>query len=112
MCVAMTDVLDLRLLDSLRDMTDLTIKPSGRPERHHQSIELLPRHTSNKDARLMATSMTSGNFAGKQEEVTRGDRLGGASRIVKLVNLLIATRCATGHESILSHGNELVVRYA
>jgi type IV pilus assembly protein PilB len=119
LCVAMTDVLDLRLLDSLRDMTDLTIKPllgdlsdiTTSIDRYYHDI------TSNKDASaLMADLDDKVEFLqDKQEEVNLEEiaSAGAELGIVKLVNLLIgnAVRDRASDIHLEPMENELVVRY-
>jgi type IV pilus assembly protein PilB len=119
LCVAMTDVLDLRLLDSLRDMTDLSIKPllgdlsdiTTSIDRYYHDI------TSNKDASaLMADLDDKVEFLqDKQEEVNLEEiaSAGAELGIVKLVNLLIgnAVRDRASDIHLEPMENELVVRY-
>ena len=117
--MAMTDVLDLRLLDSLRDMTDLSIKPllgdlsdiTTSIDRYYHDI------TSNKDASaLMADLDDKVEFLqDKQEEVNLEEiaSAGAELGIVKLVNLLIgnAVRDRASDIHLEPMENELVVRY-
>jgi type IV pilus assembly protein PilB len=117
--VAMTDVLDLRLLDSLRDMTDLTIKPLlGEQSDIATSIDRYYRDiSSHKDAsELMADLGDKVEYLHESKEdvnleeiVAAGAELG----IVKLVNMLIANavRDRASDIHIEPMEKDLVVRY-
>jgi type II secretory ATPase GspE/PulE/Tfp pilus assembly ATPase PilB-like protein len=119
LCVAMTDVLDLRLLDSLRDMTDLSIKPllgdlsdiTTSIDRYYHDI------TSNKDASaLMADLDDKVEFLQEKQEEVNLEEIASAGAelgIVKLVNLLIgnAVRDRASDIHLEPMENELVVRY-
>ena len=94
--VAMTEVLDLRLLDGLRDLTDLSIRPllgtaadiSATIDRFYRDI------ASNKDATaLMADIDDKMEYLHDQKEDINLEDVAAAGSefgIVKLVNLLIA----------------------
>ena len=117
--VAMTDVLDLRLLDSLRDSTDLTITPLlGLIDDITTSIDRYYRDiASHKDAsNLMADLGDKVEYVQERQEqinleemVAAGAELG----IVRLVNMLVsnAVRDRASDIHIEPMENELVVRY-
>jgi type IV pilus assembly protein PilB len=117
--VAMTDVLDLRVLDSLRDITDCTIRPMlGKVEDIDTSIDRYYRDiTSHKDASSLIADLDDKveYLTDKQEEVNleqvaaAGAELG----IIKLVNMLIsnAVRDRASDIHIEPQEHELIVRY-
>ena len=94
--VAMIDVLDLRLLDSLRDLTDLTIKPVlGKQEDIDTSVERFYRDiASHKEASdLMPEFEDNVEFLQEKDEEVNLEEIAAAGAelgIVRLVNMLIA----------------------
>lgn len=117
--VAMTDVLNLPLLDSLRDITELTIKPIlGKLEDINTSIDRFYRDiSSHKDASsLMADLDDKVEFLeDKREEVDLEEvaAAGAELGIVKLVNMLLgnAVRDRASDIHIEPQEHELTVRY-
>ncbi|MBD3420910.1 MAG: hypothetical protein GF398_12390 [Chitinivibrionales bacterium] len=118
--VAMTDVLDLQQLDTLRDITDLTIKPIlGIKEDIQTSIERYYSDiASQRDASdLMAelgddveyVEEKSADDLSVEEAAAAGAELG----IIKLVNMIIANavrdRSSDIHIEPMEH--ELAIRY-
>jgi type IV pilus assembly protein PilB len=117
--VAMTDVLDLRLLDSLRDITELTIKPMlGKITDITTSIERFYREiSSHKDASSLLADLDDGVevVEDKQEEVDL-DKMAAAGAdvgVVKLVNMILANavRERASDIHIEPQENDLIVRY-
>ncbi|MGA2507161.1 MAG: ATPase, T2SS/T4P/T4SS family [Chitinispirillaceae bacterium] len=116
--VAMTDVLDLRLLDSLRDITEMTIKPmlgklddiTGSVERFYRDI------SSHKDASSLLHDLDENVefVADKQEEVNLDEMAAAGAEvgIVKLVNMIIgnAVRDRASDIHIEPQEKELVIR--
>ncbi|MBN1576471.1 MAG: Flp pilus assembly complex ATPase component TadA [Chitinispirillaceae bacterium] len=94
--VAMVDVLDLRLLDSLRDATDLIIRPIlGKPDEITTTIERFYHDiASHKDAStLMADLGESIEYLQRQEEEVDLEEMQAAGAelgIIKLVNIILA----------------------
>jgi type IV pilus assembly protein PilB len=117
--VAMTDVRDLKLLDHLRDLTDMTINPIlGSSEDIKTSIERYYRDISSQNdaTNLIADFETDVQYIQDQREdisveeaVAAGAELG----IIKLVNMLIvnAVRDKASDVHIEPMENYLVVRY-
>jgi type IV pilus assembly protein PilB len=116
--VAMTDVLDLRLLDSLRDITEMTIKPilgklddiTGSVERFYRDI------SSHKDASTLLHDLDDKveYVADKQEEVNIDEMAAAGAEvgIVKLVNMILgnAVRDRASDIHIEPQEKELVIR--
>jgi type IV pilus assembly protein PilB len=117
--VAMTDVLDLRLLDSLRDITELTIKPMlGKLDDISTSIDRFYRDiSSHKDASSLLADLDDKveYMQDKQEEVNLEEiaAAGAELGIIKLVNMLVANgvRDRASDIHIEPMEKELVVRY-
>jgi type IV pilus assembly protein PilB len=117
--VGMTDVLDLRLLDNLRDITELTIKPMlGKLDDISTSIDRFYRDiSSHKDAsNLLADLDGQVEFIdNKQDEVNLEEiaAAGAELGIIKLVNMLIgnAVRDRASDIHIEPQDKELVIRY-
>jgi len=117
--VAMSDVLNLTLLDSLRDATDLTIKPVlGKPEDIATTIERYYQDiASHKDASvLMADLADNVEYVQEHKEdvdlaemAAAGAELG----IIKLVNIVIANaiRDKASDIHIEPMEKELIIRY-
>ncbi len=116
--VAMTDVLDLRLLDSLRDITELTIRPTlGKHDDISTSIDRFYRDiSSHKDASSLMHDLDEGveYVEDRQEEVNLDEiaAAGAELGIVKLVNMLIgnAVRDRASDIHVEPQEHELVVR--
>ncbi|MBN1128203.1 MAG: Flp pilus assembly complex ATPase component TadA [Chitinispirillaceae bacterium] len=117
--VAMTDVLDLRLLDSLRDITELTIKPMlGKLSDLTASIDRFYREiSSHKDASSMLAELDEGVevIEDKQEEVNLDEMAaaGADVGVVKLVNMILANavRERASDIHIEPQENDLLIRY-
>jgi type IV pilus assembly protein PilB len=117
--VAMTDVLDLRLLDSLRDITELTIRPIlGKLDEIATSIDRFYRDiSSHKDASSLLHDLDENVevVEDKQEEVNLDEMqaAGADLGIVKLVNMILANavRDRASDIHIEPQENELIVRY-
>jgi type IV pilus assembly protein PilB len=117
--VAMTDVLDLRLLDNLRDITELTIKPIlGKLDDITTSIDRYYRDiTSHKDASNLLADLDDKveYIEDKQEEMNLEEvaAAGAELGIIKLVNMLVANgvRDRASDIHIEPQDRELVVRY-
>ena len=117
--VAMTDVLDLRLLDSLRDITELTIKPMlGKLDDISTSIDRFYRDiSSHKDASTLLADLGENMeiVTDKQEEVDLEEiaAAGAELGIIKLVNMLLgnAVRDRASDIHIEPQERELIVRY-
>jgi type IV pilus assembly protein PilB len=117
--VSMTDVLDLRLLDSLRDITELTIKPMlGKLDDISTSIDRFYRDiSSHKDASSLMADLDENVevVADKQEEVNLDEiaAAGAELGVVKLVNMLLgnAVRDRASDIHIEPQEHELTVRY-
>ncbi len=117
--VAMAEVLDLRLLDGLRDLTDLSIHPMlGAPEDILTSIDRYYRDiASNKDASALVADLGDNmEILQEQKEEINIEAMAAAGAefgIVKLVNLLIANavhdRASDIH--IEPMAEDLIVRY-
>ena len=118
--VVMTDVLDLKMLDTLRDATDMRIVPLlGKKDDITTSMERCYRDiTSHNDATKFAEAMEEDDnieVVKKEEDLdveqtaTAGAELG----IIKLVNILItnAVRDKASDIHIEPAENEVVVRY-
>lgn len=117
--VAMTDVLNLHLLDSLRDLTDLSIKPVlGKLDDINVSIERFYRDiASHKDASNLISDLSDSveyvqDTEGEddlEDVAAAGAELG----IIKLVNMLIsnAVRDKASDIHIEPMEKELFVRY-
>jgi type IV pilus assembly protein PilB len=117
--VAMTDVLDLRLLDSLRDITELTIKPIlGKLSEITTTIDRFYREISSQKS---ATSLLQdlGDsvevIEEKQEEVNLDEMAaaGADVGVVKLVNMILANavQARASDIHIEPQETELIVRY-
>jgi type IV pilus assembly protein PilB len=117
--VAMAEVLDLRLLDGLRDLTDLSIKPMlGAPADITTSIDRYYRDiASNKDATALVADLGDNmEILQEQKEEINIEAMAAAGAefgIVKLVNMLIANavhdRASDIH--IEPMADEVVIRY-
>lgn len=117
--VSMTDVLNLHLLDSLRDLTDLSIKPVlGKLDDINVSIERFYRDiASHKDASNLISDLSDSveyvqDTEGEddlEDVAAAGAELG----IIKLVNMLIsnAVRDKASDIHIEPMEKELFVRY-
>jgi type IV pilus assembly protein PilB len=117
--VAMTDVLNLQLLDNLRDVTDLQIKPilgtideiDTSIKRYYQDI------TSHKDASEIMAGLDNNleYIVEKQEEINLEEieAAGAELGIVKFVNILItnAIRDRASDIHLEPMEKELIVRY-
>lgn len=97
--VAMTDVSDLQLLDNLRDITEMRIKPIlGTHAEIETSVERFYRDISSQtDASNIVADMNDENVEytqsdGKLEDISveEAARAGADMGIVKLVNMLVA----------------------
>ena len=117
--VAMTDVLDLRLLDSLRDITELTIKPMlGKLTDISTSIDRFYREiSSHKDASNLLADLDDNVevVADKQEEVDL-DKMAAAGAdvgVVKLVNMILGNAVQARASDIHIEPGEydLTIRY-
>ena len=117
--VSMTDVLNLQLLDNLRDITNLTINPIlGNPEDIKTSIDRFYRDiSSHQDASvLMADLDEDVEFVDKKElddiNLEEAEAAGAELGIVKLVNMLLknAVRDKASDIHIEPQEKELVVR--
>ncbi|MDR2592482.1 MAG: Flp pilus assembly complex ATPase component TadA [Chitinispirillales bacterium] len=117
--VAATDVLDLNMLDTLRDMTDMRITAIlGKKEDIATSVDRCYRDiSSHKDASRLAENMDEHVEYVKHKEKETGDEESAAAGaelgIIKLVNILI-TNAIRDHASdihIEPMENELLVRY-
>jgi type IV pilus assembly protein PilB len=117
--VAMTDVLDLRLLDTLRDITELTIKPMlGKLDDITTSIERFYRDiSSHKDASNLLADLDDRveYVQDRQEEINLEEiaAAGAELGIIKLVNMLVANgvRDRASDIHIEPMEKELIVRY-
>jgi type IV pilus assembly protein PilB len=117
--VAMTDVLDLRLLDNLRDITEHTIKPMlGKLDDISTSIDRFYRDiSSHKDASSLLADLDDKveYIESKQEEVNLEEiaAAGAELGIIKLVNMLVSNgvRDRASDIHIEPMDRELVVRY-
>jgi type IV pilus assembly protein PilB len=117
--VAMTDVLDLRLLDNLRDITELTIKPMlGKLDDITTSIDRYYRDiSSHKDASSLLADLDDKveYIEDKQEEVNLEEiaAAGAELGIIKLVNMLVANgvRDHASDIHIEPQEHDLMVRY-
>ncbi len=117
--VAMTDVLDLRLLDTLRDTADLRIIPIlGKKEDITTSIERFYRDiSSHKDAsRLVADLGDDVEYIKSKEEEFDLEQMAAAGAelgIIKLVNMLItnAIRDKASDIHIEPMEKDVMVRY-
>jgi len=117
--VAMTDVLNLQHLDTLRDLTNLTIRPVlGFPEDIQTTIDRFYRDiASQKDATsLMADIGEDVQFLKQQQEevnLEEAQAAGAEVGIIKLVNMIIvnAVKERSSDIHIEPMENELVVRY-
>jgi type IV pilus assembly protein PilB len=118
--VAMTDVLDLRLLDNLRDITELTIRPMlGKLDDITTSMDRFYRDiSSHKDASNLLADLDEGKMEfveSKQDEVNLEEiaAAGAELGIIKLVNMLIGNgvRDRASDIHIEPQDKELVVRY-
>jgi type IV pilus assembly protein PilB len=93
--VAMPDVLDLRLLDSLRDITELTIRPVlGKLTDITTSLDRFYREiSSHKDASNLLADLDDNVevVADKQEEVNLDEMAAAGAEVgvVKLVNMIL-----------------------
>lgn len=117
--VAMSDVLNLDLLDSLRDATDLVIRPVlGKSEDITTTIERFYRDiASHKDASNLMADLDE-NMEYVQEEQDEFDieevaAAGAELGIIKLVNIIIANavRDKASDIHIEPMEKELVIRY-
>jgi type IV pilus assembly protein PilB len=117
--VAMTDVLDLRLLDNLRDVSEHTIKPMlGKLDDIATSIDRFYRDiTSHKDASSLLADLDDRveYIDDKQEEVNLEEvaAAGAELGIIKLVNMLVANavRDRASDIHIEPMEKDLMVRY-
>ena len=117
--VAMTDVLDLRLLDNLRDITELTIRPMlGKFDDIATSMDRFYRDiSSHKDASSLLADLDGQVefLESKQDEVNLEEiaAAGAELGIIKLVNMLIGNgvRDRASDIHIEPQDKELVVRY-
>jgi len=117
--VVVTDVLDLKMLDTLRDTTDMRIAAIlGKKEDILTSIERCYRDiTSHNDAARFAETMDEQvEFVQSKEEDIDLDQMTAAGAelgIIKLVNILItnAIRDRASDIHIEPQENEVVVRY-
>jgi type IV pilus assembly protein PilB len=117
--VAMTDVLDLRLLDNLRDITELTIKPMlGKLDDITTSIDRYYRDiSSHKDASSLLADLDDKveYVEDKQEDINLEEiaAAGAELGIIKLVNMLVANgvRDRASDIHIEPQDRELIVRY-
>ncbi|KMQ50783.1 Type IV fimbrial assembly, ATPase PilB [Chitinispirillum alkaliphilum] len=117
--VAMVDVLDLQLLDNLRDITDLQINPIlGKQDDIETSIKRYYQDiSSHKDAsELMADLDSSVEYvANKQEEINlqEMEAAGAELGIIKLVNIIItnAIRDRASDIHLEPMEKELIIRY-
>ena len=117
--VTMTDVLNLQLLDNLRDITNLTINPIlGNPEDIKTSIDRFYRDiSSHQDASLLMADLDEDvEFVQKKElddiNLEDAEAAGAELGIVKLVNMLLknAVRDKASDIHIEPQEKELVVR--
>jgi type IV pilus assembly protein PilB len=117
--VAMVDVLDLQLLDSLRDTTNLTIRPIlGKSDEIVTTIERFYHDiASHKDAStLMADLGDSVEYIQNQEEEVDLEEMQAAGAelgIIKLVNIILANavRDKASDIHIEPMEKELFIRY-
>jgi type IV pilus assembly protein PilB len=117
--VAMTEVLNLRLLDALRDMTNLSIKPLlGTPADITTSIDRYYRDiSSNKDATAFVVDLGDNmEVLQEQKEEINIDVMTAAGAefgIVKLVNMLItnAVHDRASDIHIEPMAEEVIIRY-
>lgn len=117
--VAMTDVLDLRVLDSLRDITEITIMPMlGKLGDITTSIDRFYRDiSSHKDASSLIADLDDKveYIESRQEEVNLEEiaAAGAELGIIKLVNMLLANavRDRASDIHIEPQEHELHVRY-
>ncbi|MDR2693137.1 MAG: Flp pilus assembly complex ATPase component TadA [Chitinispirillales bacterium] len=118
--VAATDVLDLNMLDTLRDMTDMRITAIlGKKEDIATSRELCYRNiASHKDTSRLTENMDEHVEYVKRKEKENGDEqetavAGAELGIIKLVNILItnAIRDRASDIHIEPMENELLIRY-
>jgi type IV pilus assembly protein PilB len=116
--VVMTDVLDLKMLDTLRDTTDMRITAIlGKKEDIATSLERCYRDiSSHNDASRLAESMEEQveYVQSKEDEADADDASAGAELgIIKLVNILItnAIRDRASDIHIEPQDSEVIVRY-
>ncbi len=118
--VAMLDVLNLQLLDHLRDITDLSIKPVlGKKEDIQASIERYYSDiSSHQDASSLMADLGEEDVEYIQKDteeinLEEAEAAGAELGIVKLVNILFANavRDRTSDIHIEPQENELAIRY-
>lgn len=117
--VAMEDVLDLKLLDNLRDITDMSINPIlGKKEDIQTSLDRYFRDiTSQKDASALMDNLGGDveYLEQKSEEVDieEAAAAGAEVGVVKLVNVLIsnAIRDRASDIHFEPQENSLIIRY-
>ena len=117
--VAMTDVLDLRLLDNLRDITELTIRPMlGKLSEITTSIDRFYQEISSQKSAVSLLADLDDNvevIEDRQEEVNLDEMAaaGADVGVVKLVNMILANavRERASDIHIEPQENELIVRY-
>jgi type IV pilus assembly protein PilB len=119
--VAMLDVMNLQLLDNLRDLAEMTVKPVlGTPEDIQTSIERYYRDiSSQKDASdLVADLGDDMEFVQEEESeeelnLEEATRAGAELGIVRLVNMLIsnAVKDRASDIHIEPQDKELIVRF-
>ena len=117
--VAMADVLDLRLLDSLRDITELTIRPMlGKLTDINTSLDRFYREiSSHKDASNLLADLDDNVevVSDKQEEVNLDEMAAAGAEVgvVKLVNMILGNAVTARASDIHIEPQEydLIVRY-
>ncbi len=117
--VAMSDVLNLTLLDNLRDATGLTIKPVlGKPEDITTTIDRYYSDiASHKDASILVADLgESVEYIQSQEEEVDLEQIQAAGAelgIIKLVNIILANavRDKASDIHIEPMEKELIIRY-
>jgi type IV pilus assembly protein PilB len=118
--VVMTDVLDLKMLDTIRDATDMLIVPIlGKKEDIETSLERCYRDiSSHNDATRFAESMEKDDVEvlkkkEDEEDLEQSTAAGAELGIIKLVNILIANavRDKASDIHIEPQESEVIVRY-
>jgi type IV pilus assembly protein PilB len=118
--VAMVDVLDLQLLDSLRDTTNLIIRPIlGKPDEIMTTIERFYHDiASHKDASSLMADLGGDNveyIQNQEDEVDLEEvqAAGAELGIIKLVNIILANavRDKASDIHIEPMEKELIIRY-
>jgi type IV pilus assembly protein PilB len=118
--VVMTDVLDLKMLDTIRDATEMLIVPIlGKKEDIETSLERCYRDiSSHNDATRFAESMDKDDVEvvktkEEDEDIEQATASGAELGIIRLVNILIANavRDKASDIHIEPQENEVIVRY-